>query len=345
MKDSQHKALKGKRSTKIRRNLDARRKRLQSKRFATQPPVMVRNPTRAGTERSSVRSKRAKRRFYVTLDTSGTEMRLPSLPMVDVGWRWVSLVLTGVLVFFLYYALTSPTYRVEAAKISGLRRVPDMAVNTALDISGEPIFTMDTAKIEETLLNQFPEFITVDTEVGLPNTVTISVTERVPVITWILDGNITLVDKDGLKFPLRFDTENYPYPVVEASSAPPMPIDISVDSINEDTQTQELLDKQIPLEEQQSLAKATPFITPEMVAAVLSLSKFAPEETPMIYDSRHGLGWKDPRGWEVYFGDATEIDLKLRVYGAIVERLQTEGIYPLLISVEYVHAPFYRMEK
>ncbi len=72
-----------------------------------------------------------------------------------------------------------------------------------------------------------------------------------------------------------------------------------------------------------------------------------PEGTVLVFDSEHGLGWNDPNGgWDVFFGNEDEdMDMKLAVYQALVERLKTEGIQPALISVEYVHAPYYRMER
>ena len=66
----------------------------------------------------------------------------------------------------------------------------------------------------------------------------------------------------------------------------------------------------------------------------------------LVYDSVHGLGWNDPKGWEVYFGsEDQDMEMKLTVYQALVDRLENEGIQPAMISVEYVHAPYYRMER
>jgi hypothetical protein len=71
-----------------------------------------------------------------------------------------------------------------------------------------------------------------------------------------------------------------------------------------------------------------------------------PADTLLVYDSEHGLGWNDPNGWEVFFGaEDQDMEMKLMVYQALVDRLQSEGIQPALISVEYVHAPYYRMER
>ncbi len=38
----------------------------------------------------------------------------------------------------------------------------------------------------------------------------------------------------------------------------------------------------------------------------------------MIYDPKYGMGWQDPRGWSVYFGQNTQdIDMKKKIYQAI----------------------------
>jgi cell division protein FtsQ len=87
-------------------------------------------------------------------------------------------------------------------------------------------------------------------------------------------------------------------------------------------------------------------LTPELVDSIIALGAKMPAETILVFDSEHGLGWNDPHGWEVFFGaEDQDMEMKLIVYQALVERLQNEGIQPALISVEYVHAPYYRMER
>jgi hypothetical protein len=87
-------------------------------------------------------------------------------------------------------------------------------------------------------------------------------------------------------------------------------------------------------------------LSPEQVSAILALGAKMPADTLLVYDSEHGLGWNDPQGWEVFFGaEDQDMEMKLTVYQALVQQLQNEGIQPALISVEYVHAPYYRMER
>jgi hypothetical protein len=55
------------------------------------------------------------------------------------------------------------------------------------------------------------------------------------------------------------------------------------------------------------------------------------------------MGWQDPRGWSVYFGQNTQdIPMKLAAYQTIEDTFTQQGIQPTLISVEYLDAPFYK---
>jgi hypothetical protein len=95
-------------------------------------------------------------------------------------------------------------------------------------------------------------------------------------------------------------------------------------------------DPTLPLYEQK-------FITPKMVQALTVLARDVPAGMPMIFDPLYGMGWQDPRGWTVYFGqDGRDISIKKVVYQAIVDTLTLQGVQPSLISVEYLNAPFYK---
>ena len=82
-----------------------------------------------------------------------------------------------------------------------------------------------------------------------------------------------------------------------------------------------------------------------MVAAILAVSEALPPTVAIIYDPEHGLGWQDEGGWQVYLGDDRDIEMKLKVYEAIVQRLMDEEIQPTLISIEHVHNPYFRAEQ
>ena len=88
-----------------------------------------------------------------------------------------------------------------------------------------------------------------------------------------------------------------------------------------------------------------PRTTPEFVEALFALQAYMPEGSTLQYDPEFGLGWQDPNGWLVYFGkDINNIDLKLVEYETVIAELQAKNLTPSLISLEFLYAPYYRLE-
>jgi hypothetical protein len=265
---------------------------------------------------------RAKRRYDVSLNMPGAEMRLPSLPQISVDLRLFSGILFVALAALIYQLWNSPTFRVEDATIVGLQRINSRDVNTILDVEDESIFAIDPQALEQAAHEAFPEFASVKVEVSLPHRVDITVEERLPILTWRQEGRTVLVDATGVAFPQRELGGATPPVVIDAFSSPPV---VQQGGTLETSSSQ--------------------FMPVEMVSAILSMSAQAPKDTSLVYDAKHGLGWKDPRGWDAYFGNVKDIDMKLRVYNALLEKLKKDDVQPVLISLEYVHAPYYRLEK
>lgn len=66
----------------------------------------------------------------------------------------------------------------------------------------------------------------------------------------------------------------------------------------------------------------------------------------LLYQEGHGFGWTDAHGWAVYFGSQLDdLGQKQVVYQALADYLVNNGIQPAMVSVEFVHAPYYRMER
>jgi hypothetical protein len=92
-----------------------------------------------------------------------------------------------------------------------------------------------------------------------------------------------------------------------------------------------------------------PFLSPETVAALLKVVDEAPNGAQVIYEPVKGVGWLDRRGWKVFLGDLSQgdmaqIEAKLQVYRAILEQVRAAGDKPAMISVEYLHVPYYTLE-
>jgi len=305
---------------------------------------MVRMP-----EVEKKRTKKTRRRFDLALNIPGAEVRLPSLPYVHVGTRLVSFILVLLLSVLIYHFWNSPLYQPDGAQVRGLKRLKSNDVNAVLNISGTPVFMIDPDQVERELLSAFPEFSAVSASVSLPRSLEVEVIEREPVLTWRQGDRTELVDVDGYAFPFRIEATALITPVVEAYGNPR-------GFIAPDTKA--MIPELIKISDVKSVANnlifgetpdnqrvyAQRLLSPEMVAAIRTIARLIPVNTPLLYDPQHGFGWHDERGWQVFLGDASDIEMKLRVYENIVKQLFANELQPILVSVEHVHNPYYRLE-
>lgn len=322
---------------------DARRRAVAVGGPAMPPVVVRRDPASSAFGGAGSRKRNSRRLYNVSLGSPGAEMRLPSLPRLGFSWRAVSFILLAGIAAVLYYLWTAPEFQVSAAKISGLQRVTKADVNRALALREAPVFTLDTEEIEQELLKDFSEFSTVEAAIELPNTLLITVTERTPVMIWQQNDRSILVDDQGKTFQARDATLLGALPVIKAAGdPPPLPGEVS---LTEGTASPTAnLAEEISKDVVQEFIP-TALFEPETVAAILKLAAQAPQGAQLIYEPAHGFGWQDQRGWKVYFGDLSDLDVKLNEYRAILEYIKASGGTPALISVEFVHAPYFRLEE
>lgn len=285
-----------------------------------QPPVLVRGALFG----SQVRTRqKAKRRFDVALDGLGAEMSLPALPHIALGWRFVSMFLAALFALIAYQLWNNPLFQVNDFRISGLVRLTKQDINAAINLIGQPVVTIDPEEIETMLMVAFPQLSSVEVDVQVPADIRITAIERQPVLTWQANDIVWWIDAQGYAFPATTDTG--PAIVVSGADLP---------EIEEGEDDAGLAEERLRR------------ISPDLVDVVLRLSEAAPEGVPLVFDMQKGFGWQDPRGWTVYFGkDTSDIDMKLRVYKVLWKRLKKAGIQPTMISVEHVHAPYFRVER
>jgi len=266
--------------------------------------------------------KNARRRFQIALPhMPRVNTRAISLPRPKLGYRLLSFVLVAIFGAALYFAFNLPELRVTEAQVIGNQIITQAELNSVLNITGQPIFTLTPSDLETRLRLNYPELASVRVAIALPNIVSINVIERQPLIRWEQGGGYTWISTDGIAFRPRGEMAGL-IPVM-ALSAPP------VDGLGSDD----------PL-------TPTPFISTEMVQALKGLVGHVPAGTPILYEKGYGFGWNDPRGWRVYFGTkANDVELKMRVYETMVVSLTQRGIRPALINVMYPSAPYYRMSQ
>jgi len=327
------------------KNLQTGKSTVRAKAPRTIPPVMARAIYPGTVGKGSQAKRKVKRRFDVALNVPGAEIRLPSVPRVRLGWRLISFVLVAALGFVIYQSFSAPQFLVQDAEVNGLRRISKDEVNAALNLSGKPVFMVNPETMKQDLLNAFAEFTAISYKVELPNTIVLTVTERVPVLIWRQNGQAQLIDREGVAFPLRNEAlEMTKYPVVEASQSPLPTVTQAKDDFAQDGSQAETSPK-ITNRTGSSDASAKPLLPPDMVSSIVEVAKQAPDGSTLLFDNLHGFGWRDRRGWIVYLGELKDFSVKLNIYKSILANLRKEEQTPILISVEYVHAPFYRVQE
>ena len=299
------------------------------------PPVMARGviqdmavPTRKRTQ--------PRQRYDVALNVPGVEVRLPSLPAIRFGWRVASSLLVILMALSLYILLYTPAFQVDVLEVEGLQRLSFDDINSALDISGESIVKVDPGSLQSELKAAFPELSAVTVKVSLPANIKVSVVERTPIISWVEKGSTgdseqKWIDQDGYAFPPHGEAGNLIK--VEADGT------LGMDGLTTNTSLNTL---DVSKKDQALL----PMLSPELITTLQAMGKNVPEGTPILFSAEHGFGWKDPGGWQVYFGKSlAEMSQKLLVYQKLVDSLTKHGIEPSMVSVEFLDAPFYRTER
>ena len=288
------------------------------------PPITTRTKQNVSKAKSGRPKQNARRRFHIALPAlpnarhAGTHSRGISLPRPRFGWRSVSFISAALLGAMIYLAFRLPQLRVTEAQITGNQILSPADVNSVMNITGQPIFLLSPSDLETRLRLNYPELVSVQVAVSLPNEVSVNLIERKPVVRWEQSGGYTWIAEDGVAFKPRGEIVGLISVVAE--SAPPVGSSV-VDPLN-----------------------PAPFISTDMILAIKGLASHVPPGMSILYDARMGFGWNDPRGWRVYFGaTGHDIALKMRVYESMVDSLTQRGIRPALINVTYPTAPYYRM--
>jgi POTRA domain, FtsQ-type len=274
--------------------------------------------------------KKPGRKGYDSVFSLGhTSVRAPSISLPRLGSRWASAALTLVLGLMVYTMWTANTFKVSAAVVTGNQRLQVDEVTQMLGVVGQPIFTVIPSKIEQNLRTAFPDLESVGVQVAFPNHIRVAVVERMPVLVWFQDGNTTWLDSKGISFTPRGDVSGL-LQIAAAGAPPKLPLLAGTSTCGTCAGAPTSINDQA-------------FISADMVQAILTLAPKIPTGSPMIYDPNYGMGWQDPGGWSVYFGQNTQdIPMKLTVYQSMLDTFAKQGIQPTLISVAYLDDPFYK---
>ena len=167
----------------------------------TSPQVTVRG-TGLGSPILPRNSSRPRRVYTVAFQNTGRAYSLPA-PTIRLGWRALSVLLVSGLIALLDLRLQFRP--VQSGKTGHRRRDPGerqrhrsrAQTQRALDLHHRPL----AARIE--LEKSFPELQQVSVLVGLPNQVSVSFSERTPVLAWEPRTRPIWIDAEGTIFNAR----------------------------------------------------------------------------------------------------------------------------------------------
>lgn len=282
---------------------------------------------------------KVKRQFHFAVGNTGAEIRFPSIPQIQIGWRFLSFILFIACAVMIYFLLSAPLFTVQQFEMKGLNRLTEADLNSVMDISGKSIVWMNASKTESELMAAFPELKEVEIGVVLPNHIKISAIERQPVLSFQLEDKNYWVDNEGFLIPARGEPGELL--VIHASAMPPVVKTIDViDPLTERSDVKAADENSFSIAQIQGYGDQ---IDPLVVDAAFKLSLEIPTGSKILYNSNHGLGWKSEGGWDVFVGlTLDKIEYKLNAYDAMMNKLNEEGITPSMVSIEYLHAPYYR---
>jgi cell division septal protein FtsQ len=301
-----------------RRAQRARKELEQTSKRASKPMAVARVAPRAAVKKKSYTNQR---RFNIALGLPEIHLHKPSIAnqRLFASWRLVSISVAALLGIMIFLALYLPFFRVPNATVLGNERLTREEIESMTGVIGQSIFTVQPDKVEARLRMNYPELLSAQVKVYLPNHVYITVGERQPVILWQQDGGYTWIDSTGVAFRPRGAVSGL-IPV-QSLATPPIG-------------TPAMDDPFAPM----------PYMQKDLVDAILALAPTVPADSTMVFDRSYGLGWTDSRGWKSYFGTtAQDMPLKVRVYQSLVDSLVSQSKVPAFISVMYPDAPFYRM--
>lgn len=285
---------------------------------------------------------RARKQYYYTVGASGTEIRMPALPSIKLGWRLLSFLLLVATLAGIYFLINAPFLQVEALTVNGTNRVTTADIENELGLVGKSIVYANPKQAVESLTLAFPELYDIEFLVELPNQITINAAERQPVMAWQTDQKTYWVDQEGILIPPRGESADMltVYAAMDPIIKPKLTDKSETDQTGSaDSDKADKNDSKIIV----ALPQWGDQIDPVTIQAAYQLQTKIPAGTNIIYDKTHGMGWRAEQGWDVFIGlTLNDIEYKLKAYDVLINKLNTEGITPTMVSIEYVHAPFYR---
>ncbi len=196
-------------------------------------------------------------------------------------------VLLGALVFAFF---NLDLFYVFEPDVIGLRNLSKDEIVRASGVTGYNVFFIDAGSVERTL-GRMPEIKSVRVMPGVPNLLSIQITEREPEVIWQRGADMYWVDSEGIVFKAHGDKPE-------------------LATIRDLDQTP---------------VKAGNKVTPKALAAYQALQTAMPEAPHQLeWTLARGLAFTDERGWKIYLGDENGMTGKVVKYQALIQQLDAQ---------------------
>jgi hypothetical protein len=314
-------------------------------------PVITRRGTYGVPLRKQTQNK-VRRQFYLALGASGAEIRVPALPILTPSWRVISGLLAAACIAAGAYMLYAPEFLVTSVEVKGLNRLDPERIQPILDLANRSVVLVDANLVKERVSQVLPELKDIRVSIDFPATISITLGERKPALVWDYNGNQSWIDTDGVLIPVQGEggelltiLSDVPPPVWDISEKKEIIKARAAAGVQFEPQAKKTEDDTSTVEEPKIFG--TQQVEPAVLSTAIQLSTMMPVGAQLIYNSHYGFGWNDQlQNLTVYIGQNLDnLDIKMNEYSAIMIALQKDGIKPGMISLDTVHAPFYRLER
>ena len=232
--------------------------------------------------------------------------------------RWVSGILS--LLFGLAAAAYAflPQFRFDQVEITGMDKISKDEVVYFTGARGKPVFTVSPEAIRQTLLLHYPDIYDANVTIDFPAVMNIALQERIPVVEWDFGGSRFWIDRDGT--------------VLNESNSREETIHVFADAY---PGSLDQTDRNIPAS-----------FSLDVLKTIRTMGKHVPEGKPLIYTFSNGYGWDTDEGWRVFFGKTdSDMEEKLRMQESLTKYFLDNEIQPVLLSLEFKDAPYYRFSE
>ncbi|MBK9123295.1 MAG: FtsQ-type POTRA domain-containing protein [Chloroflexi bacterium] len=263
----------------------------------------------ASRQRSSRRMRSERNAVVVRQSDSGPLSGVQhGVRLNAINWRYVSGLMIVTLILLMLVMLRSDVFIVRGISVSGTTYLDTREIFRYTGIAEQHVLQVDPARIQATLLEIPTIADAVVTLTWPPDMIRIRITEREPVLVWNQNGVEAWVDIHG-----------------RVLTAPP---EDRPDLLRVNTRG---------IEEPISINDSIP---QDVVDGARQLKDLVPTERRLRYDPFLGLGFRDDRGWEAWFGSGLDMPVKILVYNQLVDTLLARGITPSVVNVANPDRPY-----